>query len=410
MTFLFLLPYASAAGIALSSLGRSEPGKPRHWMTTLRFPAVFFFLSAIVACLPKLLAVSVSHEFLIILGLLLVIGLGRLLVDGNMRREPAWGVFSLAAVIVFSSWAWKVRHWEQDIELARLNASFPGGRYLDRQDWPIRMSVMGFPHGEKALIREGIVEYGHGVEGTLMAILPYSLLGNAKSAVLLGFGEGEAWSAIRRLGLTTQIVEPLYALKIWSRYFVSEEPSWKAASWNRFLRTGTDRYDLIIADLPRPLDFSPSCDSLNMDFLANVRGRLNPGGIAAFWVPMPAFPVDIQQAAASFAAVFPHTAAWSYPEASGILLMGSVEPIDYGFQKKSSIPTDLITHEVQDFLRNQVGPQMKSWTEGWLPLALSKTSRPAADFSLGMSFMRWFTNDRMVFKASDLISPPASPH
>jgi hypothetical protein len=280
---------------------------------------------------------------------------------------------------------------------------------MERQDWPIQLSVMEFPRGEKAFLREGIVEYGHGMEGTLMTVLPYSLRGNAKSALLLGFGEGEAWSESRRLGLEAQVVEPMSALKTWSRYFVSDEPPWKAVSWNRFLRTGTDRYDLIIADLPRPLDLPPSCDSLNMSFLSRVRKRLNPGGIAAFWVPMPAFAADFQQAAATFAAVFPHAAAWSYPEASGILLLGSAEPMDSGFQEKSLMSSGLIKKELEDFLRNQVGPQMKSWTEGWLSQVSSKTSRLAANSSLQSPFMRWFASDRMVFKASDLISPPASP-
>lgn len=399
--FILLLPCACAIGLVVTSFYNS-PKDLREKTKLWRFPAIFLTVAGTVAILPKF-ELPASNVLLIILAFFCFAGASRSMLYKKTRREPFWQVYQIAGLILFLAWAWKVRHLEQDIELARLNVIYPGGRYMKMRDWPARLSVMEFPYGEKAVLREGLVEYGHGVEGSLIAALPFFLHGYAKKALLLGFGEGQAVSEAKQLGLDVEVVEPAMPMT-WSRYFVSEEPRWHSSSWSRFLQQTSDHYDLVIADLPRQAG-PPAFDALDSDFLTRVRRRLDPKGIAAFWVPMPAFETGFHRAAANFAAIFSHTAAWSYPNASGVLLLGSMEPLKPELLMEPSI-SDGTPAGLEKFLREQAGPQMKVWTEGWL--TQEQSGRPPSVFSGSASdipFIEWLRNGRLVVRASDLWNP-----
>lgn len=210
-----------------------------------------------------------------------------------------------------------------------------------------------------------------------MGLLPYALLAHPGDALVLGVGEGDGLRALARAGVRLDAVE-----------LADPPPDWAA----RFQRPGGESftlprptkrpwldaparpgkaYRLALADLPRPLGEPPACDLITREGLAQLRSRLAPGGVAAVWLPFPAFEEDVLRAAATFAATFPDTAAWSPAGGGGILLIGSLEKLPITIERllraAPGADDDARARYAQTLL-----DQLQFWTDALAPRARGK--------------------------------------
>ena len=90
-------------------------------------------------------------------------------------------------------------------------------------------------------------------------------------------------------------------------------------------------YDLIICDATHP-GSSESWLLYTREFYSLVRSRLEPGGIAAQWVPLHQLPpVELHRILATWAGVFPHSAA-HLAGGRHVILIGGGEPLNLSIE------------------------------------------------------------------------------
>jgi spermidine synthase len=155
------------------------------------------------------------------------------------------------------------------------------------------VAVVRTPDGHRSLRVNHRLQMG----GTAAAVaerrqahIPLLLHPDPKRALFLGSGTGITLGAAGAYpGLIADGVELLPEVKAMMRHFEPENggPNLRvqAADARRFVRTSTNRYDVIVADL-----FHPAQDGAGFlytrEHFQTVRDRLKPGGLFCQWLPL----------------------------------------------------------------------------------------------------------------------------
>jgi SAM-dependent methyltransferase len=168
----------------------------------------------------------------------------------------------------------------------------------------------------------------------MMGRLPMLLHEDPQRALVICFGTGQTANAVRQEGpASLDVVELNPAVLEMAHHFASnqdvlEDPRVRAIEMDgrAWLRRARERYDVVTLE-PMPPYFAGVNALYSREFYEIVAAKLEPGGIAAQWLPfhlMP--PFYAASAVATFRAVFPDAILWMHrSEATGILLGRTAE-------------------------------------------------------------------------------------
>jgi spermidine synthase len=149
-------------------------------------------------------------------------------------------------------------------------------------------------------------------------LLPILLHPAPRRALFLGVGTGmTASSAAADSALHVDAVELVPEVLDVAAYFLGVVPRavdtsrlrLMSADARRFVRTGTEHYDVIVSDNFHPAR-SGSGSLYTVEHFASVRARLAPDGVFCQWLPLHQLDLDtLRSIVRSFMSVYPHAAA-----------------------------------------------------------------------------------------------------
>lgn len=171
----------------------------------------------------------------------------------------------------------------------------------------------------------------------LQALLPLIIhTGEPRSALVIGLGTGiTAGALLQYSGLEQRVVAELLpavlraAPEFRGNFGAASDPRLdiRLRDGRRELLRSDKRYDLIALEPPPP-SAAGVVNLYSSDFYALARTRLQPGGLVAQWLPLPAQNGDdTRSLVRSFLDVFPYAALWT-SELHEMLLVGSSTPIE----------------------------------------------------------------------------------
>lgn len=199
--------------------------------------------------------------------------------------------------------------------------------------------------GEKHMSVDGIIIGGTGnteFKQLLLAHLPKLLLDDVSRELSVGIGSGilagESLLHDRVSSLTGVEIEPGViqgaALFAQDNHGVLSNPRLRivADDIGNFLRTTHDRYQVISADEKTADEYASNGFSYSLEYYELLLQHLEPGGLAAQWVPTTLPPNQYRMVLKTFSQVFPHVQLWYFLPAwkrgpFNTILIGSHRPI-----------------------------------------------------------------------------------
>mgnify|MGYP001818488157 CR=1 FL=1 len=199
---------------------------------------------------------------------------------------------------------------------------------------------------EKHMSVDGIVIGGTGnaeYKQLLLAHLPKLLLQDYSSELSVGLGSGILVGESAQHRGVDQIVsveiEP--SVIAGAAHFAGEnhrvlkrpEVRIVADDIGNFLRTTTDKYQVITADEKTADEFASNGFSYSLDYYGLLLEHLAPGGLAMQWVPTTLPPSQYRMVLNTFASSFPHVQLWYFMPAHrrgpfNTVLIGSAGVVD----------------------------------------------------------------------------------
>ncbi len=175
-----------------------------------------------------------------------------------------------------------------------------------------------------------------------MAHIPIIVHGRANDTLVICMGMGTTFRSALTHGGRVDVVELVPGVVDAFEVFyadaaaVRENPRGRVivSDGRNFLLLTQKRYDVITVDPPPPIDAAGVTHLYSRGFLELMRDRLNPGGIAAHWIPSvhPSNGVrdmeTFRMLVATFLDVFPHAKLLRGAGGVGVHLLGSMQPIE----------------------------------------------------------------------------------
>jgi spermidine synthase len=200
--------------------------------------------------------------------------------------------------------------------------------------------------GEKRMSVDGIVIGGTeftDYKQQILAHLPKLLLKDYDSELSIGLGSGIlAGESLRHEGLERIIcveIEPsVIEGAAWfaeENYGVLEDPRAEIVldDVGNFLRTTSERYDIISADEKTADKYASNGFSYSLDYYYLLREHLNPSGLVIQWIPNQLPPNQYQMVLQTFATAFPEMSLWYFPgvgkgAGNNTFVVGSLQKIE----------------------------------------------------------------------------------
>ncbi len=178
---------------------------------------------------------------------------------------------------------------------------------------------------EKHMSVDGIVIGGTGFvefKQLLLAHLPKLLVENVSTELSIGLGSGmltgESAMHPRVDTITIVEIEPSVvegaALFVKENHGVLDNPRVETVidDIGNFLRTTTDRYQVITADEKTADSYASNGFSYSLEYYELLKQHLAPGGLVAQWVPVSLPTRQYEMALKTFAASFPYMQLWYF--------------------------------------------------------------------------------------------------
>jgi spermidine synthase len=262
-------------------------------------------------------------------------------------------VIALAYAVLVSKWA--ALRWSPlllvvavlsavaaDLKLVNIP---PGGKVVDfREGVMASVAVVEDNRGERGLRINNRFQQGGTASANAeyrQAHMPLLLHANPKSALFLGIGTGiTLGGASLHTGLRSHAVELVPEVVKVLPHFESanfgipnaSNVTVSVADARRYVRTTTNQYDVIVADL-----FHPAMDGAGMlytiEHFRAIRGRLAPDGLFCQWLPLHQLDDSlVRSIGRTFVEVFPNAQAWLLRfnvDVPALGLIGWVTPTRY---------------------------------------------------------------------------------
>lgn len=328
-TLLVVGPAMFLLGIALPWVLEDQAGA-RGWGALYAVNTIGAIGGALLAAWVLLPSIGIARTAWLVGGLVALVALAA--VRGRTRMIALGAtVVALGLAITF----------ESGVGRTRTIGAGPGKLLAFRESADFTVSVVEQTDGTRQLYIDGFVatsEAGFADYMVWMGRLPALLHPKPGPALVICFGTGQTANALRR-----EHVESLDIVDISQAVFdlagqfpknegVLDDPivhhhRVDGRSWLRRTKT---TYDVITLE-PMPPTFAGVNALYSREFYELVHSRLNPGGIAAQWLPFHLVdPLRGASIATTFRAVFPNAVLWVHPSSGTGILLGKNDASQFG--------------------------------------------------------------------------------
>jgi hypothetical protein len=258
-------------------------------------------------------------------------------------------------------------HTFADVWLNRLNAAYPGGRFLALDEGGCAaLGIYQFSTGLKILIRDGVADAAGQDLAKHEAHLPLLTHTGPRRTLLVGALQPASWNAAALDASQVDVLEtvptsPAFRLAL-------TDPSWTPAPGVRFVREAGRDYDVILIEPPVPAHSPEAARLTTAQALRAWRRRLAAHGILAVRVPAPYFGIAAGRIIRTMRAEFNWAGAFRLP--GELLVLASDDPISAG-----SGP--LLARLTPAVLRDD--PDLKSYIEKGQPWSFFERFEPTVD-------------------------------
>jgi len=246
-----------------------------------------------------------------------------------------------------------------------------------------------------------------------MAHIPIIVHGQADDTLVICMGMGTTFRSALTHGGRVDVVELVPGVvDAFGAFYqdaaaVRENPRGRiiVADGRNFLLLTHKKYDVITVDPPPPIDAAGVTHLYSREFLELMRDRLNPGGIAAHWIPAvhPSNGVrDIEtfrMLVATFLDVFPYAKLLRGAGGVGVHLLGSSEPIEIGLANvPGALENPAVRRDVFEYPWERVDTasllaELPLSREHYSTAPLLTDDRPRLEFDLIRSLERGTAHD-----------------
>jgi spermidine synthase len=168
--------------------------------------------------------------------------------------------------------------------------------------------------------------------GDLLVGLPLVFQEAPKKSLIIGLGEGDAFSGSVTAGINTTVADlQPSVVELFKRFTPDAEKFWGAPNAHIVIADGRNvvlgskenQLDLVVVDGTPPVFASGMVNLYSREFVHLVRTRLTKTGVFLLWFPTVCFESDFWMIARNFADEFKQIAVWTAPQIRGIILLGS---------------------------------------------------------------------------------------
>jgi hypothetical protein len=257
----------------------------------------------------------------------------------SLLGRPVLSRVALVGLALALVMGWQCRDLFADVWLNRLNAAWPGGRYLVlAEDGREFLAVYRFSSGVPVLLRDGAAWVSSTAEAKREAHLPLLLQGSPRLVLMLGVRNPVTMlSAMTHeaeiLAVDSQASARLILSTLSTAPWPPPSPSitgaslrWVQADPRRYLRSAGPSFDVIIEDLPFPAAAPGWARLTTQEAFQELLHRLNPGGLAALRLPSPYSLHTLSKTLRTARSVFAHVGGYELP--GGFLLICSAGPVE----------------------------------------------------------------------------------
>jgi spermidine synthase len=302
-----------------------ETTEPRRWGRLYAWNTLGAIMGALLTAWVLLPAIGSARTAWLAGALTLLGGCVALGRRGRILATLA-GVVALVIAVVF----------ESGLGRKRIQADLSRGAYsiLAFQETPdSTVSVVEYDSGYRALVIDGFQaasERGTSHYMEWMGRLPMLLHADPQRALVICFGTGQtANGVLQEAPKHLDIAELNGAVLELAPYFESNgdvlhDPRVDAhvIDGRAWLRRTRERYDVVTLE-PMPPHFAGVNALYSKEFYELIAQRMNPGGIAAQWVPYHILPPEYAMSVtATFKEVFPDAIMWVDPIGKTGILLG----------------------------------------------------------------------------------------
>ena len=256
------------------------------------------------------------------------------------RRLKEYPILSKAVFLGLAAGclsAWHSRDLFHDVWINRLNAAWPGGRFLALvDDGRECLGAYKFSSGATVLLRDGTAWSNGTAEAKREAHLPLLMHGSAHRILLSGARHPATIASalshaieVTALDSHPQANRILAALaeKAWPPSDVPPGAQLKFLNRDllRHLRSGGPSYDVIILEVPFPVNAPQALRLLTKESFREIKNRLAADGLAALRLPAPYPPQSLPRILSNAKEVFGHTGGFALP--GGLLLIAADHPL-----------------------------------------------------------------------------------
>ncbi|HEX6489160.1 MAG TPA: fused MFS/spermidine synthase [Candidatus Dormibacteraeota bacterium] len=170
----------------------------------------------------------------------------------------------------------------------------------------------------------------------LIAYYPLALRPGARNMLVIGLGMGSTYRSSLILGLRTDVVElspsvpkemDLYYPDA-ATYLHSPRGRVYISDGRNFVKVTPNRYDLVVADPPPPVNASGVVLLYSREFFDQIRADLTPGGAFVLWLPYGGLWSDFQDELMTFREAWPHEVLVG-GGSLGVFMIGSAAPLSF---------------------------------------------------------------------------------
>jgi spermidine synthase len=197
----------------------------------------------------------------------------------------------------------------------------------------------------------------------MMAHLPLLLHPNPENTLVICFGMGTTFrSAITHGGKVTVVELVPDVLDVFDHYHADTAAAraypkgrMVANDGRNFLKLTRERYDIITADPPPPVDAAGVNSLYSRDFIELAKSRLKPGGLVVHWIPAPGSGgvndlATFNLLLSTMHHAFPHTYVLQGIDDHGAHVFGSETPLQVDLQRlRQRLAIPAVLRDIQEW-------------------------------------------------------------
>ncbi len=254
----------------------------------------------------------------------------------RLRDYPILSKAALLGLAAGCLLAWLSQDLFHDVWLNRLNATWPGGKFLALvDDGNECLGAYQFSSGATVLLRDGLACANGPTEAKCEAHLPILMHGSARRVLLVDVRHPAAIASALSHGLEVTALDAhpqakkiLAALaeKAWPPTDVPLEAKLRFVNQDLSPHLHSAQpYDVIILEVPFPVDAPQPSALVTKRRFQEIKRHLAPDGLAAVRLPAPYPDQSLPRIVKNLQGVFAHTGAFALP--GGLLLIAADHPL-----------------------------------------------------------------------------------